>query len=175
MSARSEANPIYGKGMAIRASSLNSLRADIIDHEAEIAGGLHGDRTRIIAPTGGSFTNCSFNETGGYGLSSAGPWLWAQGLPVESGDRIKSLAIDRFGSGSGSINLSLRTVTAAGVRTIVQTATVSNPAASWLELLLTLSTPIVVAPGTQLYALVDGTTTAHRFNLLEVTYDRPAS
>jgi hypothetical protein len=36
-----------------------------------------------------------------------------------------------------------------------------------------VTTPLIVAPGTQYYAFVDGTTTAHRFNLLKMVYDRP--
>jgi hypothetical protein len=163
-------NTTYNGEEPILASDLNDLQDQIVN----LYSGKRSDRTRVIAPIVGELTNMDFDEPNGRLVSTSAPWSIAMPITVLEGDRIKAITIARFGTaGANSSTLRLMRITAAGTRTQLQTATITNAAQAWVDTTMSLSTPETVASGNSYYIFVDGAQSGYRLNCFRVTDDRP--
>lgn len=172
----------FTAGDIVEASFLNNVQDQIVLHETDInaaqtaitdlQAGKRGERTRVITPAAGTFVNCSWSDTNASVDATAAPWNAQIPLTLFEGERIKSVTISRFGTGSGSINLTLRRVTTGNARSNVGTNTVSNPAGSWLDLAITGLTE-TVSGGTEYYLYIDGSTIGQRVNRIRIVTDVP--
>jgi hypothetical protein len=143
-------------------ADMNDLQDQII---AQQAGG-RTERTRFLAPYGELLSVTFFPQ---YAESSASNGIIYTGLEVQSGERIKSIGLRHYGDGAADITLVL--YESDGGANILETLTVSAPAAAWANSDKTLSSPYPVVANNFYYLKVIMAATAMRTAQLRVLTD----
>lgn len=162
-------NTTYTPAAPVKSADLNAIQDNLIS----AYGDVHGDRT-LVLPGIPNFTNqCAWDLGNGWVASSGAPWTALYNLFLPIGKRIKSLAIQRYGTGGSSMNLILRKVTPGATAPVsVQTLAIAAPPASWNDSLLTLATPEEVQANEYFMFEVNGAIAAQQFKCLRVVVDQ---
>ena len=134
----------------------------------------HGDMVKVISPVNGVGSQWALDGIGLY-MKSSGAGSLLVAIPVDEGERLKSLVFGRIGDGAADItSVDVYTFSAGGTPTNIITGTnsVTNPAASWADTTVDL-TDTTIASGTSVWALITANAAGIGIGGLRFTYDRP--
>ena len=134
----------------------------------------HGDRTLPIVPLDAYMSSCAWDLGNGWVASSGINWscLIDPGLPI--GKRIKSVTVERFGTGAGTFDVYLRKISpGATAPTTVSVLNAGAIGAAWADSTLDVSPDEQIAAGEYVYVHVNGSVSGQRFKNVRVVYDEP--
>lgn len=160
--------------MTFSNSGLNSIAMTAGQHVTVSSTGRfkHGDMVRNFSVINAVVTSGTYNFALG-GRDSGGAATFACGLDGwQSGERIKSLSVAFFGTGTVDGTLDVVHQTAAGVNTNIGTATLTNVPASWANTTIDI-TDTTIADGDVVYIVVGAAAAGLQVGGVQVTYDRP--
>lgn len=160
MSLPESRNTTYTTSDPPKSNDLNELQDCVIE-------GKHGELIWTFQPATGTYDNCSYDGANNYLEATGAPWSWYYPLYLPAGITITDITFGRFGTGAGSLSLTLRSVSAGAVGTDIDTELVVSPAAAWTDTSLILAATTTAALSYKLY--ITGSTIGQLITCLRLT------
>ncbi len=152
----------------VRSALLNALQDFIISLWA----GRHGDVVEAVHPSKARTDGTSTYSHANQRIDSGGVSIVHYPLDVRVGDRLKSVAVARYGTGAANITIRLIKMTAAGAASNVESTTEVNPAAAWGTTTFNFA-DVTVAAGETFAIAVEFGANAMRSGTVHLTKDHP--